>query len=461
MESTAFMDENIKELLFNGTRDIFDAIFISYLDIRDLVRLDRAIVNAEERNNYLEMMKDFHCFEERFFLSYWTKVELNTDLIDWILVRNLFASHMERAFWQITANSIAKICKHLKKFYYFKIIEERFQSNALINFYGMNSLKFYMYDLEILQLFSQSNALHIKYGPSLPIYINYQDNPLEFLLRFPNLTKLKFEFISDNIDSWFITIFPYAPKLENLIFDKVELFLDEIFPSNIIDIACQQIQSCSIYNSSIHLMTLFTSQQNSLVSFTCDTEMTSHDLELLCSHSYNLKELNLDLITINIPKFFQILVQYNAYFECLQLRNSCKFTYEFSGFVAEEKRSLLHMKSIYIDNLNRLDIRQLFEYMQSNFLNQIEEIFMTISSLEDLQAVELWSLMKITCPFLRKFHIIYVVDGEQIDYKVMILFLKEHFAQISVNLIEIPVELLGKEYIDSSPKIIYEHCIHS
>jgi hypothetical protein len=138
-----------------------------------------------------------------------------------------------------------------------------------------------------------------------------------------------------------------------------------------------------------------------------------------------------------------------------------KFTYEFSGFVAEEKRSLLHMKSIYIDNLNRLDIRQLFEYMQSNFLNQIEEIFMTISSLEDLQAVELWSLMKITCPFLRKFHIIYVVDGEQIDYKVMILFLKEHFAQISVNLIEIPVELLGKEYIDSSPKIIYEHCIHS
>jgi hypothetical protein len=90
------MSDPITSLLFVETRDIIHAIVPYFLDFRDLVNLNQAIVNTEERHNYRDIFSTFHCREEAF---YSIDKKKNFPLNRWMINHNLL-SLGEFLYWK-------------------------------------------------------------------------------------------------------------------------------------------------------------------------------------------------------------------------------------------------------------------------------------------------------------------------------------------------------------------------
>jgi hypothetical protein len=79
--------EPITELLLFKERDIFYLAVSKYLDIDDILSLDEAIVNSNERNSYLDIMTEFPTCSQSFYEPICESIFLS--LNSWLIDRNM------------------------------------------------------------------------------------------------------------------------------------------------------------------------------------------------------------------------------------------------------------------------------------------------------------------------------------------------------------------------------------
>jgi hypothetical protein len=99
-------------LLFYHERDIFNIVFCDFLLFNDLLNLDRAIVNQQERLSYLEIMETFSCINEKFYpekLSMNTSIEINSWIIERNMLHCLSKLHSDKIKWSMNASTAGKL----------------------------------------------------------------------------------------------------------------------------------------------------------------------------------------------------------------------------------------------------------------------------------------------------------------------------------------------------------------
>ncbi len=285
-------------------RDIFSSIASEWLELKDLVNLDTAILNKDLRLIWSELLQ-FVSFKIPFQnqVDKWWKH--HKACLGWAVKRSMYD-------WKGELNVHMKLWNYLLKNSdprYLKIIE-RLQTVRFLGFAGNEAFNYFglekcgkLQQLRICNLYESVAPQNFLICPQLQI-VEFHNTTInnQLLQSFSNCEKLK--------QAVFAHV-KYDPL--NLSVEYVQRFV-------------QKIQEITVLNNIPDFVLRVGNAFTNVTKLSLDQIQPQEslvDISSLLSHSPLLKELCIDRITINYKMLFQMISKHNRNIQVLQL-NHCR-----------------------------------------------------------------------------------------------------------------------------------------
>jgi hypothetical protein len=321
------MASPLSELLFFESRDILFLIVPTFLDIKDFVRLDQAVVNEEERINYLEILRHFPADvkQKKFFRALFHNLSFGS----WVLDRNMLrlGCYKVNYGWDITIFQLRSLLDlHPKHEYYRSTIKEPFDCriNLYLNDEPLNSRYFeYFQSVPSLSLSRYHSFFHDEIENERSLLENSTSiasascsEQIESEWQFMNLTELILQ-NCEKIDSKLLSFFQRkTPCLEKLSLSYVKS-IEYPIEEDVLTSIRLQVQELNLENSIVAYTNSFCTDTipgfHNALRIVSITERIANDevIHNFLSHSPNLESLTVsNMNKLEIHLLIQNIAQY-------------------------------------------------------------------------------------------------------------------------------------------------------
>jgi hypothetical protein len=305
-------------------RDTFNIVAGDFLDFKDIVNLDTAILSADERGSFLELLRTlpykppFHNSLEK-----WWRNHKKT--LKWLSDREMFAP--EGGSWHVN-----------KKLWISMITDTQHDYKKLISnmtnifFEGFGS----PYNLEGLEFAESLQRLQV---------CNYHlPEPANPIPPFPTLKTLVLQ--NSKVNNVSLTNFSGAENISELQLRHVSF---EPVSQDLIDLYMNRILKLEVLNKVPEFFELFCRVPNRVEIASIDMlhllGNTEVDLTTFLKNSPNLRELHISRMCIDIPSVFELISKFNPNLEYLEL-NHVRLCDKGTTFVGELPFSRLKVATL-------------------------------------------------------------------------------------------------------------------
>jgi hypothetical protein len=295
------------DLLF-GSRDVFYKMVLEYLDLKDLLHLDRSVVNMEERASYLEMMASLPQVKDEFCFPYLQQYHKLLPLNSWVIDRN-----MARLIETISAETFQNLFNNVNidiATHYWNILPRQLNPKFHVQFEGTEFIdisSFFKYFEYIEELTiegynngHQNHSNHQKEETS-------EANSISF---FPNLRLLRIAY--STIDEHFLDHFHNANHLET--FEIFQVKFPNQIPRSFLQIFQAQIKTFTVSGLPEFVNSFYPSNTENIQKNVVE-ELSLRGIKFPCFHrliqySPNIQKLSFSYgMNIGLDQLFQCLDQ--------------------------------------------------------------------------------------------------------------------------------------------------------